>query len=1469
MNWLTRNRHLGKSRLTSSLGFCALIGAIVVVVLDVRGVNVNDKLASAYSFYFSSSLQQQVYAETGSKVVIADVAKKPSVTRETPENGERLIHEQEVSGIPRIALHTLSDAQYRQNNADGAEMAEWVTSQLLSELGNSKQFELLDRSIVPALFAEKSLLLVNDYQGSMQADLEKLPVSDYTLVGSLFSGDKGKSFSLKLVSNSTGQVLGASRFYFTLDTIDASIQEARVFIEEVIANSRSIIKTKTNKIIAFGHFADISLNDAQLGQGQDITERLIEKYVNQKDYSVLSRTQTVPLLFEEYLRFLQYSDEHQESLRQESRYFVHGKYRINRQNTAYPLSIYLYIDLIHQGRELVVLHAENWDTAYERIQEAIDKFMPDGASAISAADREASQKLFLKALRRRGMLHYEAILSGKQPPTVNDIQSFASTYKPDNLAAAREHVDRSLELNPHNPLSRMALAMYLKTEGNTKASGQILNAAKRTPDASSAELAHQILANQRYQSGSRISAAHFEPIVGTENSETVFNKLLEQEFLKESGDRIIVNSEFQSDQVINRTHTLSLAGLDPDTAIQVFEKLRSFYYRPGIQVNFVKPRRFHPRDAVKKRSWYQTTYQEKRNIEAILHFDIARAASNIHINDATALSSVEFYREAGLETPERRQLNLEVAVDGFASSAYLDTSYLKAMVLLGYSLCQSEVGRCAAGKMIHSWIVDHTRAANLKGRGGMYFNVTKDVEQKDRLIFLAADAVDRVSEANLTDMFGYTLLQEQYFVKKYREKLDALLKAVGTPVPDDAMEHVVDAYVGLVRAHCTQLSKRKIDLRSRDKYVPSMSRVARFAEQSSRAAALLKMRLADIEADYPDVYPYLIIQATDNTPFIVEEQSGVIGRVTSGDIVPYEPSEFMEIALQRFQSRVDSGEIDTAKKYIQQVIDYYGITEATAMDLSYMYYRVGDVGTSSQLLNDYGKKSFVLSNYRMTGVNGDYAHSGFDTKGRLRFVNKNNPDVYVVYQALHTHVGLAEKPVKWRLYNNKKSHSGNRNPRHPEMFAFGNGGRLTGERVWTSQVLIGSDTGRVGAQGIDSASDVSAVELTEVVAVSESEMGLPENGLERLFMQGYTVSAGQRTAIKGFPNKPSVGPLQDTHFSDSFARNRKLRVVKEALFDKGYLSVSGIPVLHSRKALHKKLADDFPDYSEQERRNLHQALAAAGKVPGAGYVDIVEDDGDSWKHTSTLIADDAVDNRHFGLAVAHHGNSALVCDYKDGLYSYLKTDDKWLVKQRMESRCSNVVMNGEWAAVASTEKVFVYRNNNGLWEKMQTLLPDNYLQRSEKRQRFTYFGSALAIVKNTIMIGNPYGGAASNGEVCIFTLSDGKWRQSDVLLPGKAARGFGKAIAADDDFLVIGNPTTGGIDTSVAHSGSVFLYALDNSAWKLKAHLVPEGRPKNARFGTRAILKTGNKPSLLIQAAKQIYRYDLSSQVPSQAAISK
>lgn len=1439
-----------------------LIGTIVLLTLHNRGVNVPERIESAIAFYFVSSPLQPTMPEVDDKITaseiveptpIPDIAVQTPAPEQIPNQPQLALHERKVPAIPRLALHTLSDSQYRQNNSDGPEIAEFITSMLMSELGKSDRLDLLDRSMVSTLFAEKSRLFANDRHRSGQTELEKLPVSDFTLVGSLFSSGAGKAYSLKLVRNSTGQVLGASRFRFNLNTIDAAIQESLVFVQNTLLNARLYTSNEMKNKIAFGHFVDISEKDTHINQGRDITERLIAKYVNEDGYSVLSRTQTFPLLFEEYLRLLQYTDENQQSLRQDVRYLVYGKYRVNEVNSKHPLTLYLYIDTVRHGRELTVLHSENWDMAYKQINNAITDFIPDPGWQISTEKRQASKKLFLDALRVRGMLYMEKILTGIVPPTKNDLLGFSSTYKADNLADARENIDRSLELNPHNQLSKIALAMYLQTEGNLKKSTEILKEVKRSQNVSTAEMAHEILSFQRYRSGSSISAEDFEPIVGPGNADKIIQALIGDKYLKKEGERIVLNAVHQSDQVFNQSHDLSLTGIDRDTSIQVFEKLRALYYRPGTQVRYKKPHRFHPRDAHKKREWYQFTYQGKHNTEAILHLDLARTASNIHINDVTALPTVEFYKEAAQESMQRRLSNLEVAVDGFSSSVYLDTSYLKAKVLLGHSLCQEEIAQCTSGKMVHSWVVDHTRAANLKGRGGIYFNVTKDVQEKDRLIFLAADAVDRVAEADLTEMFSYTLDREEYFDKKYQQKLTALLQEIGTPVSAHEVDRVVDAYARLVVVHCNRLSSRKRDLRYPAKYARTMDAIVKFAQQNDRAASLLRTKLAEINTEYPDVYPYLLAHTSIRNPFIVELQTEMIRQVAVGKTMPYEPDELMEITLRLFKALVDSQDYEKARQYIQYFTDYYGLSEHTAMDFAHMYYLIDEIDASDRLMQDYGKQSFHISNFTLPKVDGVYEHKGFDKRGRLKFSNSNDTNVHIDYQPLRSHVGIGDQPAKWRLYINKKSHSGNRNGKHPELFAFGNGGRLTGERRW---VDLRSERADIPATVHPQTGNNPTEDMLEVAALSKRELGRAENAIEHMFNEGYTVSASQRSAIKGFSTKPTIGPLRVSYFPKSFSRNRKINVVKEELFEKGYLTVSGLQLLKPGRMLYKRIEKDFPDYSELEKRSLQKAITAAGKVPGAGYVEIHEIKADSWSLASTLISEDAVRNRHFGLAVAMYEGHALVCDYKDGLYSYIKMEKEWVLNQRIDSRCSNVAMHDDWAVVASTEKAFVYKNSGDTWEKVQTLVPNDYQVRRGKRESFTNFGSSLAILDHTILVGNPYGGAANKGEVYVFTLNENKWQQNELLRHGLSTGGFGASVTIDKNYLAIGNPSYGEFDTQVFQSGSVVVYDREKSGWKLKVQLVPKGRPKGESFGKRVRLKGDNKTALLIKSAKNLYRFE-------------
>jgi len=74
-----------------------------------------------------------------------------------------------------------------------------------------------------------------------------------------------------------------------------------------------------------------------------------------------------------------------------------------------------------------------------------------------------------------------------------------------------------------------------------------------------------------------------------------------------------------------------------------------------------------------------------------------------------------------------------------------------------------------------------------------------------------------------------------------------------------------------------------------------------------------------------------------------------------------------------------------------------------------------------------------------------------------------------------------------------------------------------------------------------------------------------------------------------------------------------------------------------------------------------------------------------------LNPDDVIDGRRFGFATAITDKLALICSVKDGLYSFKQVEQHWLQLRRMDARCHKVVMNNEWAAVRSREKVFIYK----------------------------------------------------------------------------------------------------------------------------------------------------------------------------------
>lgn len=797
LEWLLKDRQTGKTPLTQSLGFIGILSIIILFTANTQGVDVVEKLEDARSYYFGvpqsiqgkNDIQARGKQDEQSEKVKNPTTSKARIsstlvsTKETASKNRSSELKKEIV-FPRIALYPLDYSQYSQqsgkNHNNGRGVSKFVTSSLMITLAKSDQFELLDRSQLSTLFAEKSRILLNKRESSNNEALAKLPLSDFTLVGSIFSEGGIQFYTLKLIRNKTGEVLGVQKNSFNTDNIQEVTQLSLDYVHKLLGLVNAPIvnnqnKTKNRRKVAFGHFIDISEDDSQLGQGQIITDQLIEKFVKNKNYEVLSRTQMLPLLLEEYLRQLQYTDEFQVSRRANVNYLVHGKYKFNKFNSERPLSIYLYLDLIENGRDLVLLKARNWDDAFALINQAINDFLPEEVRQVSTKDKQKSRELIIKAMNLRNSTQKRFYLKNGKLSQFK-IKEFAEALSLNSSSNEKKYdlskklINQALEVDPGNQVAKQLQGVIsIATEGgqsSTKGTREIV----RYQDSSSFGDEKPLLEDiNRGKKG----AILFADFLGSEQAEDVYNTLIKEKYLSSLGNFL---QHKKSDQVFNRAHTLSLGNYDADVSIQVFEKLRSLNYRPSTQIRFKKPKRYYKRDIHKNlRSWNQVSLPEKHNTEAVLFSNLGGTLANVYLNTETDLPSVEFYPESANESRKRMLYRVKIGADAFSTSAYLDTSYLRAKVLLAYSLCKKELGQCETGNMVHAWVVENTAKANLKGSGGMYFNVTRDIMEKDRLIFLAADAIDRVDDANLTEMFRGTLLQEEYYVNKAMKKLQKLI----------------------------------------------------------------------------------------------------------------------------------------------------------------------------------------------------------------------------------------------------------------------------------------------------------------------------------------------------------------------------------------------------------------------------------------------------------------------------------------------------------------------------------------------------------------------------------------------------------------------------------------------------------------------------------------------------------------------
>ena len=148
---------------------------------------------------------------------------------------------------------------------------------------------------------------------------------------------------------------------------------------------------------------------------------------------------------------------------------------------------------------------------------------------------------------------------------------------------------------------------------------------------------------------------------------------------------------------------------------------------------------------------------------------------------------------------------------------------------------------------------------------------------------------------------------------------------------------------------------------------------------------------------------------------------------------------------------------------------------------------------------------------------------------------------------------------------------------------------------------------------------------------------------------------------------------------------------------------------------------------------------------------------------------------------------------------------------------------------------YVYVRSGASWTRQAYL-------KANDADAYSYFGGALAISGDTLVVGavrgDPFGnGTPRTGAAYVFVRKNGVWSQQARLTPSDSAPGdlFGYYMTIQGDTIVIGAPTAGGGRDS---AGAAYVYTRTGDTWTQQENpLRPTPTVNGAHFGSSCMLE--------------------------------
>lgn len=173
---------------------------------------------------------------------------------------------------------------------------------------------------------------------------------------------------------------------------------------------------------------------------------------------------------------------------------------------------------------------------------------------------------------------------------------------------------------------------------------------------------------------------------------------------------------------------------------------------------------------------------------------------------------------------------------------------------------------------------------------------------------------------------------------------------------------------------------------------------------------------------------------------------------------------------------------------------------------------------------------------------------------------------------------------------------------------------------------------------------------------------------------------------------------------------------------------------------------------------------------------------------------------------------------------------------------------------ADPGRVYVYGKDDEGWQLAQILTASD-------RSAFDGFGMAFDLAGARALVGAPYSpsGGSERGQVYAFERVDGAWQQTQILAanPQHDQDGFGMAVNMDGEMAVLGAPW---VDGGGNEQGAAYVYSLSDGLWLQTQVLLPDDSYAGGWFGqavgvSGTTIFIGAPGALKSALAGSVYRY--------------